>query len=326
MDGTAPGKPTYDDVVAAAHFIGPHLRPTPLVQSWGLSRLLGCEYWVKCENCQPVGAFKVRGGVNLVGRLSPQERRAGVIAASTGNHGQSLAFAGRVFGVQVLIYGPERHANPAKVQAMRDLGAQVRLHGADFDEARAEVERVAATGGYRYVHSANEPLLIAGVGTMGLEILADLPEVDVILVPVGGGSGACGVALAVKERRPGVQVIGVQSEAAPAAYRAWRERTLEVEAGMATAHEGLATRVPFELTVRLMWDLLDDFVLVSDAEIDTAVRYLAALARQVAEGAGAAALAAAARLGPRLQGKRVVGILSGGNLNLERYARLLAPG
>ena len=318
--------PTHADVQAAREFIGPHLPPTPLVPCRGLSELLNCHYYVKCENLQPVGAFKVRGGVNLVGQLPEAERRAGVIGASTGNHGQSMAFAGRLFGVPVLIYAPAENTNLAKLEAMRKLGAQVRLHGRDFDEAREEVERLAAEEGYRYVHSANEPMLIAGVGTMGLEILDDLPEVDVVIVPVGGGSGACGMCLAVKESRPQVRVIGVQSSAAPAAHRAWTGRTLEVQAEMATPHEGLATRVPFEMTMRLLWERLDDFVLVDDGQIDEGIRLLARHAHQIAEGAGAAAVAAAVALREQLAGKRVVGVLSGGNLPLDRVGAILAQG
>ena len=167
--------PTFAAVEEAAAFISPHLAPTPLVHCYKLSQMLGCSYHAKCENLQPVGAFKVRGGVNLIGRLSPAERQRGVISASTGNHGQSLAYAGQLFDTPVIIYGPERASNPAKVAAMRALGAEVRLVGRDFDEAREQVEREARRTGCRYVHSANEPLLIAGVGTMGLEIFAACP-------------------------------------------------------------------------------------------------------------------------------------------------------
>lgn len=318
--------PEFDDVVQARQFIAPYLPPTPLVHSWPLSQLMGCEYHLKCENFQPVGAFKVRGGVNLVGNLEAAAKSAGVISASTGNHGQSIAFAGRIFEVPVIIYGPEYNANPLKIQVMRELGAEVRLHGRDFDEARIEVERVAQQEGYRYVHSANESKLIAGVGTMGLEIFDILPQVDVIVVPVGAGSGACGNALVARQLKPEVEVIGVQSAAAPACWTAWKERRLDVEAETQTRQEGLATRMPFEMTLRLMWDLLDDFILVADEEIDAAVRLLARHAHIVAEGAGAAALAGAMKLRQRLQGKNVVGIVSGGNIPLQDYAELLSTG
>jgi threonine dehydratase len=318
--------PTFEDVISAREFIAPHLPPTPLVRSESLSRLLGCEYFVKCESMQPVGAFKVRGGVNLVGRLSASERQAGVISASTGNHGQSIAYAGRLFDVPVVIYAPEENPNEFKLEAMRALGAEVRLYGRDFDEARTEVERVAAAEGMRYIHSANEAHLISGVGTIGLEIIDALEDVDVVITPVGAGSCACGTALAVKrggrEGSP-VQVIGVQAAAAPAVWQAWKQGNLEVTAEMRTVHEGLATRVPFAMPLRIMWRELDDFVLVSDSDIEAAIRMLAQQVRLVAEGAGAVSLAGAMLLRERLAGLKVVGVLSGGNLPLERYADIL---
>ena len=318
--------PTFAAVEEAAAFIGAHLAPTPLVHCYKLSQLLGCSYHAKCENLQPVGAFKVRGGVNLIGHLSPAERQRGVISASTGNHGQSLAYAGQLFGVPVVIYGPKHNSNPTKVQAMRALGAEVRLVGRDFDEAREEVERVAQGEGYRYVHSANEPQLIAGVGTMGLEIFAALPEVEVLIVPVGGGSGICGISLVARHLNPAIEIIGVQSESAPVCYRAYQQRRLDVEAPMATRHEGLATRVPFAMTSHLMWELVDRFELVTDEEIDAAIGLLAREAKLVAEGAGAASLAAALKIRESLAGKKVVGILSGGNAPADHLARILQNG
>ncbi|MBI4530376.1 MAG: pyridoxal-phosphate dependent enzyme, partial [Candidatus Latescibacteria bacterium] len=178
--------------------------------------------------------------------------------------------------------------------------------------------------GYRYVHSANEPHLIAGVGTMGLEVFEDLPDVDILIIPVGAGSGACGSGIVAKHLNPNVRVIGVQSERAPAVWHAWKGRHLKPYPTMTTEHEGLATRVPFELTTMILWDVLDDFVLLSDAEINGAIRLLAQHAKIVAEGAGAASLAAAVRLAEHLHGKKVVGIVSGGNIPIERYATLLS--
>ncbi len=317
-------RPTYEDIVAARALVSQHLPKTPLIKVWSLSQKLGCDYHVKCENFQPVGAFKVRGGVNLVGTLNDDDKRAGIISASTGNHGQSLAFAGRIFGGRVVIYAPAENVNPLKLQSMRDLGAEVRLHGRNFDEAREEVELVAGKNGYRYVHSANEPRLIAGVGTMGLEIFEDLPDVDAIVVPIGAGSGACGNALVAKHHNPKARIIGVQSERAPAVWRAWQERHVRPHPTMTTTHEGLATRVPFELPVTILWDLLDDLILVSDEEINHAIRLLAEHAKIVAEGAGAASLAGTIKLQDRLRGQKVVGIVSGGNVPLNRYATLLA--
>ncbi len=312
--------PVFADVIAAREFISPYLPKTPLVRSQKLSEALGCDYYLKLENLQPIGAFKVRGGVNLVGH-SPGGT---LVTASTGNHGQSIAYAGRLFNTRVIIYAPAENVNPAKVQAMRDLGAEVRLHGRDFDEARLETERVATAEGFRYVHSANEPALIAGVGTIGLEIFEDLPDVDVIFAPAGGGSCASGNCLVAHELNPNVKVIAVQSDGAPAMWHAWRNHNLEPYPTMKTEHEGLATRVPFEMTNQILWELLSDFVLVSDEDINDAVRVLARDAKQLVEGSGAASLAGAIKLRDELRGKKVVGIISGGNLPLERFARLLA--
>jgi threonine dehydratase len=317
--------PNFEDILAAREFIAPYLSKTPLVRVEKLSEKLDCDYYVKLENLQPTGAFKVRGGVNLVGNASEQEKHAGLVSASTGNHGQSIAYAGRLFGARVIIYAPIENINESKMQAMRDLGAEVRLHGRDFDEARLEAEHVAKAEGHRFVHSANEPKLIAGVGTIGIEIFEDLPDVDVIIAPAGGGSCASGNSIVASHKNPKVRVIAVQSESAPAMWHAWKNRTLDPYPTMKTEHEGLATRVPFELTNKVLWELLDDFVLVTDEEINDAIRLLARHAKQVAEGAGAASLAAAIKLSDQLRGKKVVGILTGGNIPLERFAAMIAP-
>ena len=313
---------TLADVRAAAERIGPHLRPTPLYSYAGLDRLLDASAWVKHENHQPVGAFKVRGGVNLVAQLSEDERRRGLIAASTGNHGQSVAYAARLFGVGARICAPEG-VNPVKLDAMQSLGAEVIVHGNDFDDAREQCEWLAAEHGYRYVHSGNEPHLIAGVGTETLEIVEDLPDVDAILVPVGGGSGAAGACIVAKSIRPEIEVIGVQSEAAPAAFRSWESRAL-VEDETATFAEGLATRVPFELPQRILWEQLDDFVLVSESELREATRLMIEHTRNLVEPAGAAPLAAALKLADRLAGRRVALVASGGNISPAQLASLYA--
>jgi threonine dehydratase len=338
MTNTRP--PTFNDIVTAREFISKFLPKTPLIHNEKLSKQLGCDYFLKLENLQPVGAFKVRGGVNLVGTASDEERRQGLVSASTGNHGQSIAYAGRLFNARVIIYAPAENVNQSKMQAMRDLGAEVRLHGRDFDEARVECELAAQKEGLRYVHSADEPKLIAGVGTIGLEIFEDLPDVDVIIVAAGGGSCASGNSIVAKHLNPDVRVIAVQSEAAPAMWHAWRNQRLDPYPTMKTVHEGLATRVPFELTSKILWELLDSFQLVSDEEIDRAIYILAREAKQIVEGAGAASLAAALKLSEEshdptssdstsikkidLRGKKVVGIVSGGNLPLDRFAHVIS--
>src|SRR5438552_2281686 len=188
--------PTIVDVFEARRRIAPYLPRTPLYRYPTLDALVGTEVWVKHENHQPVGAFKVRGGVNLVAQLTEEERRRGLIAASTGNHGQSLAYAGRLFGVKVTICVPE-NANPVKVESMQALGAEVVFHGRDYDDAREHAEALAAAQG-RYVHSGDEPPLIAGVATLTLEILEDQPGIDTLIVPIGGGSAAAGACVVVK--------------------------------------------------------------------------------------------------------------------------------
>jgi threonine dehydratase len=313
--------PTIDDVLAARDRIAPYLKPTALHRYPALDELVGTETWVKHENHQPICAFKVRGGVNLMAQLSDDERRRGVITASTGNHGQSIAYAARLFGVKAIICVPEG-ANPVKIKSIRGLGAEIVTHGKDFDEAREHCELLAAEHGYRYIHSGNEPQLIAGVATQALEILEARPDVEVIIVPIGGGSGAAGTCIAAKARNPKVRVIGVQSAEAPAAYRSWKERRLVTDR-MGTIAEGLATRTAFELPQRILWENLDDFVLVPDAELRTAVKLMIETTRNLAEPAGAAPLAAALRGKDDLRGKRVVLILSGSNITPAQLRELL---
>lgn len=286
-----------------------------------MSEATGVDVWLKCENLLPTGAFKVRGGLNLVGR-DPTARN-GIVAASTGNHGQSLAYAGMKFGVPVTIFVP-RNANPLKLAAMRAYGATLVEHGVDFDEARVECERYAKAEGVRYVHSGDEPYLIAGVGTATGEVLEDLPTADVLIVPVGGGSGAAGACIVAKATDPEITVIGVQSEGAPAAYLSWRDRARRTTERIATFADGLATRTPFDLPQRILREHLDDFVLVTDDELYRAMRVLLVEGHLVAEGAGAAPLAAARRLRERLAGKTVVCWVSGGNATADSLMRALA--
>ena len=312
--------PDLSDVLAARRRIAPYLQPTPLYSYPALDTLTGARVWVKHENHQPIGAFKVRGGVNLISQLGPDDRRRGVITASTGNHGQSVAYAAELFGVPAIVCVPER-ANPVKVESMRALGAEVIHHGRDFDEAREHCEKLAAERGYRYIHSANEPALIAGVATYTLEILAAQPDIDVVVVPVGGGSGAAGACVVATAVRPSIEVIGVQSEAAPAAYRSWRAHAL-VEDTMETLAEGLATRIAFELTQRILWEQLDDFVLVSEAQLTDATRIMISKTRNLVEPSGAAALAAVLADPGRFAGRQVAVVCSGGNISPDQLLRL----
>jgi len=307
---------TLNDVYRARKIVSKYLPRTPLLKSPLLSKRLGFEAHVKCENLQPIGAFKVRGGIYLISRLSAEERRRGVITASTGNHGQSIAYAASLFGVKAIIAVP-RNSNPNKVEAIRNFGGHVEFHGSDFDEARLWVEREAKRRGYRYIHSANEPSLIAGVGTLYLEIMEDLPDVEAIVVPIGGGSGASAACIVAKSMNPEVKIIGIQAEKAPAVYLSWKNKEFTETQSAETFADGLATRVPFKLTLDIINKQIDDIVLVSEEEMKKAILTLLETIHQVAEGAGAASTAAASKLRRKLQGKKVALVLTGGNLTLQ---------
>ena len=242
--------PSTADVIRARQVVDRHLPETPLVRSEHLSAVLDADVYLKREDTLPTGAFKVRGGVNLVASLPEEFHEQGLIAASSGNHGQSIAWAGRAFDVPVTIAVPEG-TNAGKVAAMEQFGAEVISHGPDYDAAREHIESMAAETGRRYVHSGNEPKLLAGVGTAGLEIVETLPDVDRLFCPVGGGTSAAGYCLTVGALTD-ADVVGVQSAAAPAMHRAYHEDTLEPHDRMETRAEGVATRVPFALTMGIL--------------------------------------------------------------------------
>ncbi len=313
--------PTLRDVYRAKKTIGPHIPRTPLHFSAGLSDLLEAEVYLKHEEYLPLGAFKGRGGINLLANLSDEEKERGLITASSGNHGQSMASACRSFGVKAIIGLPE-DANPNKVAAMRALGAELVFHGADFDAALLHCETLAREEGYRFVHPVNDPLLIAGVGTQALETLEDLPDVQVLMVPLGGGSGVSGACIVAKGIDPSVEVFAVQSEQAPAGYLSWIKGEI-VEAEMNTFAEGVATRSGYELAQSIIGDLLDDFLLVSDQDIHRAIGTLVDKAHTLAEGAGATALAGAMKHPEKVRGKKVAITVSGGNITAEQLSHSL---
>lgn len=314
--------PTLSDIYAARRTLREYLPRTPLVRSEALSTEFDANVYLKREDTLPTGAFKVRGGLTLAAGLDEEFYEPGLIAASTGNHGASVAYAGRESDIPVTIGVPEE-ANPDKVASMEALGAEVVFHGADFDEAREWVEREAAEEGYRYVHSANEPALVAGVATAGLEVVEDLPEIDIFFSPVGGGSSASGYCLTVGELTDAT-VIGVQSEAADGVYRAWKEGHLEPSENMDTFAEGIATRVPFAGTMNILREHLDDMVLVSDAELRSGIHTMLAEEHVLMEGACATGVAAMRGLREEIVGKTVVFPVSGRNLSLDRLEEVLS--
>jgi threonine dehydratase len=316
--------PTLQDVYAARERVQRVVRPTPLMRHPLLAAETGLDILVKHENHNPTGAFKVRGGVNLVGSLSAEERR-GVITATTGNHGQSIALACRREGVPCTIVVPLGN-NPEKNAAMRALGAELIEFGRDFDEARERVEQLQRERKLRYVHSANEPLLIAGVATYALEMFDQEPDVEVVLVPIGGGSGACGCALVRTALGSRAKVIGVQAERADAFARSWKGDARVVGDKADTFAEGMATRVTFDLTFAILKKELDDIVTLSEDELAEGVRLALRATHNLAEGAGAAPLMAAMKLRDRLAGKKVACVMSGGNIDQATLKRVLGAG
>ena len=314
--------PTLQGVYDAKRTVAPYLQRTPLYHSRQLSRMLGCEAYLKLENLQPTRAFKVRGGINCISHI--EQRAAGkvVITASTGNHAQSIAYAGSVFGVDVKIVMPNG-VPPLKIEAVRELGADVIFHGDYYDEAREYAEMLASRENYVYIHASNEPLLHEGVGTMHLEIFEEKPEVDVVINPIGGGSGASGACTVYKTLNPRIRVIGVQAEGASAFYQSWREGAIKMPTAVTTSAEGLATASAYELPFRVLHGLIDDIVLVSDDDMRRAVKTIFLATGQVAELSGAASTAAAFKLKEKLTGKRVALLLTGGNIQHEQFASIL---
>ncbi len=312
---------TIKDVLRAWPVVHRMLRRTPLYRYSLLSSRWGIDAWVKHENHLPIGAFKVRGGVNLFASLTDSQRARGVIAATRGNHGLSLAWAARAFGSRAVIYVPKGN-NPEKNAIMSSLGAEVVEHGRDFDEARMEAEARARNESLRYVHPANDPLLIAGVGTHAIEIVEDLPDADVVIVPIGGGSLMAGTSIALAALRPDLEIIGVQSERADALARSLEAGKLSSVESADTFADGLATRFAFELPFELLKDRGHRIVRVSEDEMKEAVRTALETTHNAAEGAAAAAYAAAFKLRGELARKKVVIMHTGHNIdrNTLRWA------
>lgn len=322
MNSLATSAPSFHDVLSAHQRIRPFLKPTPLHRYASLDALIGTEVWVKHENCQPLGAFKIRGGINLMASLSDDERANGVITASTGNHGQSISYAARLFGAQAHICVPEK-ANPDKVAAIRGMGGKIVEYGARFDDAARHAQQLAQECGYRFIHSANEPLIIAGVGTQTLEMLHEQTGIDTVIVPIGLGSGAAGSCIVAKAISSDIRVIGVQAAASPAIHDSWRSGRIESRPNE-TAAEGLATGQAAEMTLELLSRHLDQFHLVSEDEILQGMVWWIERCHTLAESAAGAVLAAAYALRSELAGRRVGVICSGGNATAAQLKLALA--
>lgn len=314
--------PTLNDVYLARERVAPYVPRSPLMRHPLLDEATGLSIWVKHENHNPTGAFKVRGGLNLVGAMTPEERARGIVTASTGNHGQSIALASRIHGVKCTVFVPTGN-NPEKNAAIRAFGAVLDEGGKDFDEARERCERRAAETGARYVHSADEPLLIAGVGTYALEVFEELPEADVIFVALGGGSGACGLITVRNALGSNAKIIAVGAANADAVHRSWKGPERVVGTSANTFAEGIATRVSFDLPFSIYKEHLDGFILLTEEELAEGVRMALKTTHNLPEGAGAAAIAAAYKQRETLAGRRVVCVMSGGNIDAAKLKWVL---
>jgi threonine dehydratase len=316
---------TLADVRAAAERIAGSVHFTPCLESRTFSELCGGRVWLKYENLQRTGSYKLRGALNRILTLPPEARARGVIAASAGNHAQGVAVAASVAGVQATIVMPVQ-APLAKVSATRGYGARVVLCGEVFDEAHAEALRIAAQEGLTYVHPFDDPMIMAGQGTVALEILEAAPEVDTLVVPIGGGGLIAGVSVAAKALRPNLKVYGVQAAGANATALAFHDQFKAPLEAPTTIADGLITRSPGERTLPLIRRYVDDVVTVSDESIAEAVVLLLERAKTVAEPAGAVALAALLSGAVSAGSRNSCAVISGGNVDLNMMDRLLQFG
>jgi threonine dehydratase len=315
----------FEDVVRARERLVPHLPPTPLRSYAALDEAVGSgvRVVVKHENFQPTGAFKVRNGVSALTALGPGERARGVVAATRGNHGLGLAWAGRRLGVAVTVCVPVDN-NKEKNAAVRGLGARLVEEGRDYDESVAAAERLVRDESLHLVHSTNDPAVVAGAGTLALEVLDEEPAVEALVFSVGGGSQAVGGLVVARAVAPGLPVYGVQAAGASAIHDAWHLGRPVSKPSADTFADGLATRNTYPVTFGALREGLAGFVTVTDAEIAEAVRLLLSTTHTLVEGAGAAGLAGLLKLRETLAGKSVGIVLSGANIDRETLARVLA--
>ena len=299
--------PTLADIEAARERLGGRARVTPVYGSETLSQLTGGRVWLKAENLQRTGSFKIRGAVNKLATLGEAERAAGVMAASAGNHGQAVAWAARELGIAATVFMPQ-DAPMAKVEATQGYGAETVLTGALFDDAMAAATARAAETGATFVHAFEDPLVIAGQGTLGLELIDRLPDAATFLIPIGGGGLAAGIAIVLRALRPGVRIVGVQAG--------------KTERG--TIADGILVKHPGELTMAILDELLDDIVHVDDDAITEAITLLLERSKLVVEGAGAASVAAL--LHGVADGEKVCALLSGGNIDATLLVSVVRHG
>lgn len=311
-----PTHPTLQDIVKARRFLDEHLAPTPTYRSAGFSETLGLELHVKYENFQPIRSFKVRGGLYTMSLLDGEQRARGVTTASTGNHGQGIAYGGGAMGVPVTVVVP--HGTPdVKSRAIRRLGAELVVHGETIADGFARSRQIAEETGMVYIEDGEDFGLMAGAGTIGLEIMEDLPDADAVVLPVGGGNLIAGVGTAIKATNPDVRLVGVQASNAPSVYRSWREGRTVTTATCDTFAGGLATTYPGGLAFEVLKGLVDEMHLVTEEEMKQAIPVVLEHTGFIAEGAAAAVFALCIREAASWRGQRVAALFSGGNLGMD---------
>ena len=312
--------PTIDDIRAAARRIDGAVIRTPMLVSRTLSEVIGAEVWLKFENLQFTAAYKERGALNKLLQLTPEERARGVIAASAGNHAQAVAYHAKRLGIPATIVMPESTPT-VKVTQTKGHGATVVLFGRIVDEAFARARELALENGYVFIHAFDDPQIIAGAGTVGLEMLEDAPDLDAITVPIGGGGLMSGVSIAARAMKPDIELIGVEAELYPSMKCAIQN--CQMPLGGDTLAEGIAVKQPGELTSRILKEYANDVVLVSERDLERAVAMLVGIEKTVVEGAGAAGLAAMLSEPDRYKGKKVATLLCGGNIDTHLLANVL---
>jgi threonine dehydratase len=312
--------PTIDDIRAATKRIEGAVIRTPMLVSRTLSEFIGAEVWLKFENLQFTAAYKERGALNKLLQLTPEERARGVIAASAGNHAQAVAYHAKRLGIPAVIVMPEPTPT-VKVTQTKGHGAEVVLYGQIVDDAFARARELALENGYVFIHAFDDPQIIAGAGTVGLEMLEDAPELDTIIVPIGGGGLMSGVSIAARSVRPDIELIGVEAELYPSMKCAIQHCNMPL--GGDTLAEGIAVKQPGELTSRILAEYANDVVLVSERDLERAVAMLVGIEKTVVEGAGAAGLAAMLSEPERYKGKKVATLLCGGNIDTHLLANVL---
>mgnify|MGYP001104476607 FL=1 len=316
--------PSYDEIVKANSMRGNEIKKTPLIHSTTFSEITESEVYLKAEFRQRTGSFKIRGAYFKIKSLSDEEKKHGVVAASAGNHAQGMAFASSLEKISCTIVMP-KNASPAKVAATRGYGANVILEGTNYDESSAKAKEIAKETGATMIHAFDDPQIIAAHGVIGLEILDDLPDVDEIYLPIGGGGLAAGILIAIKEKNPNVKVVGVQSKSFPSMYESLKKGSLTASGGARTIADGISVKIPGQLTFDIITKLIDEIVLVDDTEITKAMFLLMERMKFVVEPAGAASLAYLISKKPA-PGKKVVAILAGGNVDMYLLGQIVDKG